>query len=98
MCDPKKGGVAKTTPTVAVAQMLDVEFGKKVLVIDLDPQEVNQPGATVAQLFRDAMSGEKKFDLAAAILKRVGNVADSRRVALLPSPLTLLMCKTNSRP
>jgi chromosome partitioning protein len=33
-----KGGVGKTTTTVAVAQMMDAEFGKRVLVIDLDPQ------------------------------------------------------------
>src|SRR3982751_5696410 len=32
-----KGGVAKTTTTVALAQLLDSEFGKRVLIIDLDP-------------------------------------------------------------
>src|SRR6266516_1068560 len=99
-----KGGVAKSTTTVAGAQMLDVEFGQRVLVADLDPQtnatmmlvgdkkwrEVNQRGATIAQLFRDAISGEKKFDLSSAILKNVGSVADSRRVDLLPSSLDLI--------
>jgi len=33
-----KGGVAKTTTTVALAQMLVSEFGKRVLLVDLDPQ------------------------------------------------------------
>ncbi len=81
-----KGGVAKTTTTVALAQMLDAEFSKRVLVVDLDPQtnatvmligdkkwrELNEAGYTVAQIFQDAMSGEKKFDLASAIQKSVG--------------------------
>jgi hypothetical protein len=35
-----KGGVSKSTTTVAVAEMLSAEFRKKVLVIDLDPQEI----------------------------------------------------------
>lgn len=99
-----KGGVAKTTTTVAVAQLLDVEFGKRVLVIDLDPQtnatvmlvgdkkwrELNDQSATVARLFRDAIEEERKFDLPVAIQKQVGNVADSRRVDLLPSSLDLI--------
>src|SRR4051794_11274660 len=33
-----KGGVAKTTTTVAVAETLASNFGKRILVVDLDPQ------------------------------------------------------------
>src|SRR4051812_4443051 len=33
-----KGGVAKTTTTVALAETFSAEFGKRVLVVDLDPQ------------------------------------------------------------
>jgi chromosome partitioning protein len=104
-----KGGVAKTTTTVALAQMLDSEFSKRVLVVDLDPQtnatvmligdkkwrELNEAGHTVAQVFRDAMSGEKKFDLGASIQKRVGAVSDSRRVDLLCSSLDLIDIQDN---
>jgi chromosome partitioning protein len=99
-----KGGVAKTTTTIAMAQLLDVEFRKRVLVIDLDPQTnatmmligdkkwraINEEGATVAQLFRDAIAGERTFDLSKAIQKRVGSVSESKRVDLLPSSLDLI--------
>ena len=33
-----KGGVGKTTSTVAISEFLAEEFGKRVLVVDLDPQ------------------------------------------------------------
>jgi chromosome partitioning protein len=99
-----KGGVAKSTTTVATAQMLDAEFGKRVLVIDLDPQtnatmmligdkkwrEVNEKHLTVAQLFRDAIDQKKSVDIAKAIIKRVGGVNDVQRVDLLPSSLDLI--------
>jgi len=60
-----KGGVGKTTTTVAVAQVLSSAFGRRVLVVDLDPQTnatvmligekaweaLNREGRTVAHLF-----------------------------------------------
>lgn len=100
-----KGGVAKTTTTVAVAQMLVAEFGKRVLVVDLDPQtnatamligddrwrKLNNVGQTVAQLFRDALDGDKKtFDLSKAVQTRVGNVGNVKNLDLLPSSLDLI--------
>ncbi|GJD22716.1 hypothetical protein RIVM261_076720 [Rivularia sp. IAM M-261] len=47
-----KGGVAKTTTTVQLAECLASEFSKKVLVIDLDPQT----NATIALI------GEERWE------------------------------------
>ena len=99
-----KGGVAKTTTAVATAQILSGDHGKRVLLIDLDPQtnatvmlvgehrwkELNEAGATVAQLFRDAICSTREFDIRAALQHRVGAVNEVHSVSLLPSSLDLI--------
>lgn len=99
-----KGGVGKTTLTVAMAEMLSVVFQQKVLVIDLDPQtsatvmligedkwkDLNAKGLTLARLFQDALEDQQKFDLKKTLQRNVSNVRDVRSVDLLPSSLDLI--------
>jgi chromosome partitioning protein len=87
-----KGGVAKTTTAVGVAEMLAEKHRKRVLVIDLDPQtnatvtlikeekwaELDRSGRTVAQLFMDKMNPHlpPRFDIKQAITHQVSTIND----------------------
>jgi chromosome partitioning protein len=72
-----KGGVGKTTITVALAEFLAVEHLQRVLVIDLDPQtnstvaligeeeweRRNREGQTLCALFKDHLDDTYTFDI-----------------------------------
>ena len=100
-----KGGVGKTTTTVALADCISGTMHKRVLVIDLDPQTnatvmligedrwlaLNRKEHTIARLFKDALDpDDKRFDFEATLQRRVSNVHEAGTIDLLPSSLDLI--------
>lgn len=100
-----KGGVGKTTMTVALAEFLTFKHDKKVLVVDLDPQtnatvmlidqdmwkDANDNNRTICQMFKDKIDGTNLFDIRNSIIKGVSNVkVENENLDLLPSSINLM--------
>jgi chromosome partitioning protein len=100
-----KGGVGKTTITLALAHFLALEHRKRVLVIDLDPQtnatvclipemewkKRDETGRTLYQLFWDQLKGTRMFSAEESIVRRVSNVGGGiEGLDVLPSSLQLI--------
>src|SRR3546814_9392497 len=90
---------------VCSSYLFSALMGKRVLVIDLDPQTnatlmligedrwsaLNAKGHTLARLFQDAMDPDhRKFDMTATLQKGVSDVRSATTIDLLPSSLDLI--------
>jgi chromosome partitioning protein len=98
-----KGGVAKTTTTVQLAECLTSEFGRRVLVIDLDPQtnatialinesdweKLDRQGQTLFNLFNDKLEKTNIFNLKTSLQQGVSNLKISD-LHLLPSSIRFI--------
>jgi chromosome partitioning protein len=100
-----KGGVGKTTLTVALAHYLAVQHRRRVLVVDLDPQTNatvslipehdwkarDARGQTLYGLFRDLLDGTQRFKPVEAIVSNVSNVGGGIfGLDLLPCSIRLI--------
>jgi chromosome partitioning protein len=100
-----KGGVGKTTLTVALAHYLAIQHRRRVLVVDLDPQTNatvslipehdwkarDLRGQTLYGLFRDLLDGTERFKPIEAIVSNVSNVGGGIfGLDLLPCSIRLI--------
>lgn len=100
-----KGGVGKTSLTVALAEFMAVEHGLRVLVIDLDPQSnasaclmdlqswkrANMRGQSIMRLFLDSFQELQVFSATETVVKNASNISNGiNGLDLIPSGMELM--------
>ncbi len=100
-----KGGVGKTSLTMALAEFMAIEHGLRVLVIDLDPQanataclmdleewkRKNMRGQTIMRLFMDSFQEWQVFSPQEAVVKNASNIGGGvKGLDLMPSGQELM--------
>ncbi len=100
-----KGGVGKTSLTVALAEFMAIEHGLRTLVIDLDPQSnasaclmdlqnwkrANMRGQSIMRLFLDSFQELKVFSAMETVVKNASNISNGIiGLDLIPSGLELM--------
>lgn len=106
-----KGGVGKTTLTVAVAHVLSGIFQKRVLVIDIDPQMNStlmllseqqwslaaRNRKTIAEFIECLIIEGKDVSPRDYIIPRAGDVHQAASIDVLPSTIALAFVETAQR-
>lgn len=100
-----KGGVGKTSLTIALAEFMAIEHELRVLVIDLDPQSnasaclmnlqhwkrANMRGQSIMRLFLDPFEELKVFSATETVVKNASNIGNGvTGLDLMPSGLELM--------
>ena len=97
----RKGGVGKTTSTISIADTLQSQFGKSVVVVDTDPQASSSLALARQDVLRGALSAKfleetlrggaldgRGVDLDRAVRRAVGRLTDRPEVAMALVPIS----------
>ncbi len=100
-----KGGVGKSTLTMALAETLSAYHGKRVLLIDSDGQMslsvmvmpmarlavLQSQGRTITNYLRSLLPGNKKIDWRTGVTDGAGDVYDARSLSLIAGDMDLTL-------
>src|SRR5262245_43743575 len=100
-----KGGVGKSTLTLAMAEALSAEFGKRVMIIDSDAQasvssmlltasnlhSLQSEGLTIVDLLVASVLNNEPTDWSRFAVGGVSDVEEARTLFLIPSNMQLTL-------